>query len=109
MRPASLDLGRRLAGARVAHRFAVHLPPDGDTAGEVTGTLVRGRERCARNQRRASVNADRTSYSTACCPAPRGTSTGALVVRAQGAGETVVPLRVQVVEPPVPRQAPEGP
>jgi hypothetical protein len=109
VRPAWIDLGRLLAGSRVAQRLAIHLPPDADAAGAVTGTLaqwpgtVRTEPAVRFGQRGPDLVLDTV------LPGAAGEVAGALVVRTQGAGETVVPLRVQVVEPPVPRQAPEGP
>lgn len=109
VRPAWLDFGRRLAGSRVVHRLAVHLPPDGEGADAVTAALVAwpGTVRTEPAARLGQRGPDLLLDTV--LPGAAGEVAGALVVRTPGAGETVVPLRVQVVEPPVPRQAPEGP
>jgi hypothetical protein len=108
VRPGWLDLGRRPVGARVSSRLDVHVPPGADPEGvvaEVTdwpGTVRL--EPAAFAGRRGP---DLVLESVV--PARPGRVVGALRVRTRDAGEVVVALRAEAVEPPVPRQAPAGP
>jgi hypothetical protein len=96
VRPAWLDLGRRTPAGRASSRFAVHLPP-GTEAAEVAVHLVAwsGAVRCDPPLLVTQRGPDLVLEST--FPSGAGLLTGALVVRTRSAGETVVPLRAEVV------------
>lgn len=108
VRPAWLDLGLRTAASRAPSRFAVHLPP-GVQASEVNVHLASwsGTVRCDPPVLLSQRGPD--LFLDSAFPAEPGPLTGALVVRTVSAGETVVPLRAQVVGARAPQPTASGP